>query len=750
MLLDRLFFDSPVSTFSYDRCCHYIDHPTSDTRCGHARYWRCMSASKPSMKNRFQHAKGPGIGRALAIEWLLFVLMLSYLGIHSLPIAWKSLNTDFSNYYLTARIAREQSSTSRIYEWVWLQRQKDHREIDQRIVGLGLITPFSTLVTWPIAALPPLAAKRCWLIANLAMLVGFLGLVRSLTQLSWRRILLVATLSVPLSKNLLFGQYYVLLSFILMLACWCYVHQRRFLSGILIGVGFGLKFFPVLYLGYFLRKKDRTAFVGGILGCLGVTITSIAVFGWQVHRVLFFQILPWALRGEAMNPYDAASGSLATLLHRLFVFEPNWNPLPSFHSAWIVAVLLPLAQTLLFAPALLLAEPGDDSPRRLHLEWSAVLIGSLAISTLPASYHFTLLIIPVCLIWNVVQEQGSLVATAILLFLYVAIGYPGLERIGAASRVEAFCVPRFYFITLLCALSYSLLAAQKRDLKSTHEMRLWACVFVLFMLFSVASGLRHQHGLYADYQWRIPTDGSILQADNPVVQGNSLLFTAMMPDGYHVATQNEKIVHFDKSHSDQLALAATSSERWTEEVGRESTIVSSSPGRDVIRQAESPVVSADGRRLAFLREDHGRDRLWLRVLNKPGTVDQVVTPAALNVLEMSFLPNGSLIFSAEPNGERPGLFLLDQAGSISSLGSGESRYPAVSPDGHWVAYSELQSGNWHLWIRNLHNGQTNILTHADCNNVEPAWLPDSKTLIYASDCGRALWFYALCRRPISQ
>jgi Tol biopolymer transport system component len=115
---------------------------------------------------------------------------------------------------------------------------------------------------------------------------------------------------------------------------------------------------------------------------------------------------------------------------------------------------------------------------------------------------------------------------------------------------------------------------------------------------------------------------------------------------------------------------------------------------------------------------------------------------------MSFLPNGSLIFSAEPRNGQPGLFLVDQTGTVSSLDPAEARYPAVSPDGRWFAYSKLQSGNWHLWIRDLQSGRTSRLTPADCNNIEPTWEPDSKTLIYASDCGRALWFSALCRRRV--
>jgi hypothetical protein len=687
-------------------------------------------------------------GWLLVVEWTLCALMLAYFGMHTLPAAWKTLNTDFPNYYLTSRLAREKHDTSRIYEWRWLQRQKDHREIDQRIVGLGAVTPFSSLAVWPFAALPPLAAKHRWVIINMAMVVAILDLLRSLTQLPLRRVVLVAALSVPLNKNILYGQYYVLLLLVLTLACWCYVHQRRFLSGLLIGLGFGLKIFPILYLGYFLRKRDFIAFAGGVIGAAGAAIASIAVFGWQANRVLVNQVLPWALRGEGLDPYNLSSASVSTLLHRLFIYEPQWNPHPSIPAAWLFAVLLPFVQTLLFAPALLLVEPSDSSPRRLHLEWSAVLLGSVVISTLPAGYHFTLLILPVCLMWNAVEERGGSAAIAAVLFLYVAIGYPGWKTVGAMSPLTLFSVPRLYLVVLLCFVSYWLLAWQKRDGKQSRDTWFWAGVFVLLMLLDVASGLRHQSGLYADYLWRLPTAENMLQANGPVTQNDTILFTAMVPDGYHTAMQRDDSISLDAGNVDQLAVTANAVERWTEETGRESTIVSSIPGRGAIRQAEFPVVSSDGRWLAYLREELGRASIWLRALDQPGRRDVGLTPAEFNVLEMSFLPNGALVFSAESNGGRPGLFLLDRAGAISSLGSDEARYPAVSPDGHWLAFSKLQRGSWHLWLRDLHNGQTSRLTHADCNNVEPTWASDSKTLIYASDCGRALWFTALCRRRI--
>jgi hypothetical protein len=680
-------------------------------------------------------------------EWALLALTVIYFASHTLPAAWKTLNTDFPNYYLTARLANEGSNTSQVYEWVWLQRQKDHREIDQPIVSFVPITPFSSLFVWPFASLRPLDAKHCWLILNILFILASSLLLRSLLPFPWRRIALIATMSVPLNTNFLFGQYYVCLLFILTLACWCYVKEKRFSSGVLVGIGFGVKLFPLLYFAYFLRKRDIRALAGGIVGGCGAAIASIVVFGWQANRVLVEQVLPWALRGEGMDPYNLSSGSITTVLHRLFIYEPQLNPSPTIHSVRLFAILLPLAQTALFAPALLLAKPGSN-PRRLQLEWSAILLGSLAISTLPASYHFTLLILPVCLMLGAIQERVFPTATAALLLLYLAIGFPRWKAIGEASPWTLFSVPRFYLVVLLCFFSYWLLAAHDREARICRDTKLWAAALAVLMFVNIASGLRHQNGLYADYKWRIPIANAMLQANSPVTQNDEILFTAMLPIGYRTGVQAHNGIHFDSGDVDQLAVAATSAERWTEEVTHESRIVSSDTGSETIRQAESPVASSNGRWLAYLREEHGRAELWIHTLDNPEIRDKKLTPPEFNVLEMSFLSNGSLIVSAESHDGHPELFLLEQTGTITSFSQDEARYPAISPDGHWLAYSKLQSGNWHLWLRDLQSGQTSGLTSADCNNVEPAWQPDSKTLVYASDCGRALWFYALCRRRI--
>ena len=683
-------------------------------------------------------------------EWVLFALLAAYLGGRTLPRAWHTLNTDFPNYYLTARLVHEHYDTSRIYEWIWLQRQKDHRDIDQRIVGMAPITPFSTLVVYPLTSISALAAKRCWIIFNLGLLFATVSFLHALTRLPWRRIALVAALSFPLHMNFLLGQYYILLLFLLTLSCWLYVRQRQLLSGITLGLAAGLKIFPIFYLLYFLRKRDLRAFVGGIVGSLGTAVVSVLVFGWELHRTYLMQVLPSALRGDGLDPYNLNSASFGSLLHRLFIYEPQLNQHPAVNAPWLFAIFHPLLQMAVMAPVLLLVSPNETHPRRVRLEWAAILLATLAISTSPASYLFTLLILPVCLIWDSFERPNDRLSVAILLSLYVAAGLLKATSSGTEGWSALLAVPRLYALILLCVFTCALLIKQQPRESSKNYRLAWTGAFGVVLMFSVASNLRHQRGLYADYQWRISTPKEVFMAAHPVIRNDAVLFVAFMLDGYHSAIEHLDTVQFgSRSYNDELAVATANDEILVEQAGHESTIVATLGGISDIRQAESPVVSPDSRWIAFLRDDHGRARIWVRALGQPDSADKPLTPPELNVLEMSYLPKGELVFAADSDGHSR-LFTTDQSGNIRPLGMNEVRYPSFSPNGRWLAYSQLEGGNWNIWLRDLDNSETHRLTHAACNDIESTWSLDSQTLIYASDCGRGLWLTALCRRRIFQ
>jgi len=173
------------------------------------------------------------------------------------------------------------------------------------------------------------------------------------------------------------------------------------------------------------------------------------------------------------------------------------------------------------------------------------------------------------------------------------------------------------------------------------------------------------------------------------------------------------------------------------------------PSRVLLYDAHEPVLSADGQSLAFVRGDHGRGRLMVRRAFESDTASEfALTLSSLNVYEASFLSARECAFSAVEHGRPPQIYLSDAAHTNAPLTLGESRYPALSPDGRWMAYSHLDQGGWNLWLRDEQTGTTRRIADVPCNQIQSAWKGDSKTLPYSTDRGRSLWFTAVSRRKV--
>ena len=108
-------------------------------------------------------------------------------------------------------------------------------------------------------------------------------------------------MSFPLHRNLLYGQYYVVLLAILTAACWAAQRRYSWLAGALVALGIAVKVFPILLVLYFLRKKDWKALSACVLVVALALLASIAVFGSSMHRTYLLQVLPWTLRGECLD-----------------------------------------------------------------------------------------------------------------------------------------------------------------------------------------------------------------------------------------------------------------------------------------------------------------------------------------------------------------------------------------------------------------------------------------------------------------
>lgn len=689
------------------------------------------------------------VSRSAIFEIVAFALLGLNFCASALPRAWHTLNTDFPNYYVTARLAREGVDVSRAYEWIWIQREKDHQDVDQRVIGLVPITPFSTLLVMPLSKLAPLPAKHVWTVFNLLLLGGVIFMLARVSGLSVLRSAILVELSYPLQRNLLYGQYYIVLLAVLTAALWAAQRRRNGLAGTLVGFAAALKIFPILLVFYFLRKRDWQGLFACIFAVFISIVLSIAVLGVGIHRAYLQQVLPWTPRGECLPPFNLASSSISTVLHRLFVYEPQWNPHPALHAAWLFPVLHPALQALILIPAVIWIERETRTDERTALEWSGLLLAALAISPLPASYHFTVLLLPAAVVCSRLLTDRSYGRFWIAVAAFLAVGSPGWHIRAREGWGTLLCVPRLYALLCLTLLAFSLLA-RNGTVRRSGERMLWAAGLAVTTIVGIALGVRHQRGLFEDFNYRVPIASDVLLAAHPTALSNGgVAFIVLTRDGYRANTLSAgPLLDPQDPRADQLSLAASGTRLVTEEVSSSSTLRDSAVSSTNVDNGESPSLSSDGHTIAYLRQLDGRKQLFIRDTTRRDQPERQLTTSPMNIYEATFLPNGSLVFAATISNSKPALYLLRVNGKATKLLSGEARYPSASSDGHWLAFSEFNQGSWNLFLQDLKSGAITRLTDAPCNQIESAWEADSKTLLYATDCGRALWFTALAKRTV--
>ena len=735
----------------------------------------------------------------VAAEYLILALLVGIFLWRGFLPGWRSVNTDFPNYYLAARLYRQGYTLSRVYDWLWFQRQKDHAGLEPRLVEFIPSTPFAALVVAPVALLPPLEAKRVWLVANLLLLLLTGVLLHRLTSLGARRVAILTFLAItPLRDNFAFGQQHVPVLFLLTLAAGLYFAGRTGSAGAALAFGAALRLYPGLFLFFFVRKKQWRAALALAGTSVGLVLVSAWLFGFASVRAFAVEVLPRALKGEDIDPYDAHWNSFTALLRRLLVAEPGLNPHPLVHFPAAYALLQPLAEGLMFVPFLWLMGSSRSAGRE-KLEWGGYVAVLLVMSTHPAAYHFCALILVAALVTDelLAARLKRLAGVVVGLYSFACLPADRFVPRDPSGWRTLLAFPRLYALTALVILLLWQMSRFKEmrfaSLARSREAAAFAAIFAALVAAGAWTNLRHLKGQFENYKSRLEGVPPSLLAGEPAASRDVVAFTMMSLNWRGYVTGN--LWSNDRPGSlhpfDLIDLGgdtfhptfdSKTSQEWVELASTTSRIVrlhaDHSEVAEAVRDrvtvevenAEQPSLSPDGRWLAFIRETEGRGSLWVKDLGAPdagatresqgsqvprtslasmGNERQVVD-STWDVLDTTFLPGGRVVFAAEP-GAQERLFIADLATrrvTAAEPATGRARYPAVSPNGKWLAYAREERGNWQIYVRGVRDLQTaedRRLTGADCNSITPGWLADSKTLIYSTDCGRGLGLTALAK-----
>ncbi len=261
---------------------------------------------------------------------------------------------------------------------------------------LNLNLPHTMLLLWPLAHLPDRVALAVWLCVGLVLGAGFS--LASLRALGWR-IRLLPTLIVVLyllawAPSAAFTMTAQISFFIMAPVCAAWLAYRRgdsTRSGLWLGLAAAMKPFLLLFVPYFLVRRDRRALTA-MLGVLAASVAvGLAVFGAGAYAEWLEQLprIKWSahfLNASIMGVLERALGrsSFAVITRAQALVIP-------------VAASLALIVGLVTLTRVARSRP---EPERSDGDWAALLLAALLMSPLGWNYY----------LWIAVWPFGALLA----------------------------------------------------------------------------------------------------------------------------------------------------------------------------------------------------------------------------------------------------------------------------------------------------------------------------------------------------
>ncbi len=665
-----------------------------------------------------------------AALWIIAALLLAHLVVQPLRHGFTHMDTDFPNYYTAAKLVVKREPLRNFYDWVSFQRQIHYAGIDHQLGGYVPHTPLTMLPFVPLVQFSPQRAKQVWLAGQLLFLAACIVLLANLGPLSALEILVLALLAHnALSNNLRLGQYYVFILLLLTLACWCLLRGRPWSGGALLGVIFAVKLYTAPFLFYFAARRQWKAllgFAGAIAGC---TLLAVALFGWSDVWYFISTVMARAIDGSVNDPYNPGWASMTALLRKTFMAEPELNPHPLADVPAVFFVIRALyAFGLLGIACVALLRARRDQEAQA-LAWFIIIL--FALSPNAASYHFVLLLVPAALLLTHCSPRWSLG----LLALYILTELPLFPW-------DAKWFPKAW---LLLALFFY---AGWTFLRHLRAAAVWTTILLATALSAgiTLARMRIFNTEAPQNAQAVQVQPNAIFSSAPVPLPDGWLYDSIARDRYAVNDWNPagtKSYAFDgdafnptASHSGDFFVFELAAHRASQIMRFDRAGAALTAMVDPDLKPTEPSLSRDGRRLAYV----STGSLYLFEDGKHSLV------AKGPVSHPAFFPDGRRIaFVQGLPGYRSIQAVTAAEGSSPQtlVNFADCFWPSVSADGRLIAFACSATSATHIWVKDLASGQSRRLTNGFCNDDTPAWYPDARSLLFASDCSRGLGLPAL-------
>lgn len=296
---------------------------------------------------------------------------------------------DFSNSYFGARYLLEGTFDAGIYDPYTFNARIYADGFHNIFASYNPNPPSASIFFIPLSWLPIITAKIVFnVLSSFLFITTILRLCRHF-RLNDNLILtaLPVLFFVPVRNQILFGQTYFLLFWLLGEGYLAWSEKRYAVSSLLWAVAIFLKVFPaIIFLFLILRKQWKMA-VMLTIACGFIFGICVAIQGPDVWRTYLFELLPRSSRGEITGTYVVNYQSAWMLLKVLFIPDPTLNPAPLLSSE-VVFYTLHIGYTVLvlgFCASVIRKTDG-------LISFGTLLLGAQLISPYGSTYSCLLLV----------------------------------------------------------------------------------------------------------------------------------------------------------------------------------------------------------------------------------------------------------------------------------------------------------------------------------------------------------------------
>ncbi|MES2725885.1 MAG: glycosyltransferase family 87 protein [Bacteroidota bacterium] len=298
---------------------------------------------------------------------------------------------DFGNYYYASHFLKQGNWGLWIYEPY--QFNLAIYDLGQRNFFLNYtpVPPLSAVLYLPFTFFSITKAKLIWNSVMLLLFVWSLLRLYNYSKVDVKLLLLIPLfVFVPLQNNIMEGQSYFLLFFLLLEGFIQYAKKNVGLMALCWGLSIHLKISPAFLLFFLFFQKDIKSLSLVIFNIVLLTLISLPLIGFDVWQNYIFKILPRLYNGEINNTYAYNYQSFQVMLKTIFVPDLLHNGNALFDNSLLYSQLLACFKIAVYGLGIVFSMSANSTVQKFSI-W---LIISLLVSGYGNSFSLILLLIP--------------------------------------------------------------------------------------------------------------------------------------------------------------------------------------------------------------------------------------------------------------------------------------------------------------------------------------------------------------------